>query len=192
MNGDDIALFINFLHIQYMLYIPAQIPGRIHRHIRIITIHFHSQMFGHICHLDTDSPQADDTKLLTLNLGTCKVFLGLLRIFRDILIGHIFLHPFNTSRYITGCQQHTCYHKFFHTIRISTRCIKNHNTFLGTLIQWNIIDARSCTRNGNQTLRQFHIMHRRTSDQDAIGLRHILRLHIQITEFLQTHTRNRI
>ena len=54
MNRDNIAALVNFLHIEHMLYITAQIPRRVHGNIRIVPVYFHSHMLCHIGHLHAD------------------------------------------------------------------------------------------------------------------------------------------
>ncbi len=102
MNRDQITLFINFLHVQNMLHVTAQIPCRIHGYIRVVTVYFHAQMLRHIGHSDTDRTQSDDTQLLTLDFGTCKILLRLLRVLSYILVALVFLHPLDTAYHITG------------------------------------------------------------------------------------------
>ena len=173
-----------------MFYITVQIPCRIDGNIRVISIHFHTEIFCHISHFNANCAQSDNSKFFIPDFRSRKILFCLFRRFRNIFFILIGKNPFDSAHNISGSKQHTRNNKLFHTIGIRTRRIKYDDSFFRTLIERNIVDTGARPRDCQQIFRQFHIVHRCTSDQNSIRFRNIIRLLISFAEFFGSYCGN--
>ena len=144
MDGDEVALFIQFIHGFCMNDIPGQSPRGINGYIRVIAIDIHSQVHGRIGHQHADGAKADDPQFLAFQFVACKCFLGLLRLFYDVAVFFVFLHPVDAADDVPGSQQHSCDHQFLHAISVGSRRIEYHDSLFRAFFKGNIIHPRAC------------------------------------------------
>ena len=174
MNGDVIAFLIDRINRCDVLYVSGKHPRCFDRNKRVIAVYFHAKRCSCVCNLCADGAQSDNTKLFAADLMTGKFLFRLLHIFGDIFIVLLLLAPVDAADYVSGSQQHASQHQLFDTVCIGARCIEYDNTSLRTLVKRNVVDARSGTCNGTQSLRKFQIMHGSTADQNALCLRQVV------------------
>ena len=192
MNRNIIALFINIVYIHDMFHVAGQLPRRVYRNIRIVSIYLHSQRRSRVCHQDTDGSQADHAQLLAFDLIAGKLFLLLFSQLLQIFVLALGLYPANSSDNIAGSQQKPCQHQFFHSIGVCSRCIEDRDPLLRTFFQRNVVYSGSCSADHAEFLRQFHIVHHRAADQYGVRIRHIVCLRIVSVKFFQSDLRDRI
>ena len=173
-----------------MMNISGKLPCRIYGYVRVISIYFHSQMCRCIRHQNSDRSQTDHSYFFSFQLRSCKSFLLLFCDFCDISVFFVLLHPVDTSDNVTGCQKHSCNYEFFHTICIGSGCIEYYDPFLRTTIQRNIVHTCTCSCHNFQVLRQFHLMHRCTSDQNCVCRLCSLCFLIVLCKFIESNLRD--
>ena len=190
MDGNIITLFVNIIYIGNVLHISGKLPCGLYRNIRIISIHFHTKSCCCVCHQNTDCSQTDHTQLFAKKLRSCKPLLLFLSHFLQIFVLSLGPYPVHTSYDISGCQQHTCDHQLFYTIRIGSRCIKYSDSLLRAFSKRNIIDACSCSSDHAELIGEFHIMHHRTSYKDCVCILHLVCLCIIPVKFFKSYLCN--
>ncbi len=144
-------------------------------------------MFRHVCHPDADGAQTDNTELFTPNLRTGKILLRLLRVLAYVLVRLVLLHPLDAAHNIAGCKEHTRNHKLLHAVCVGAGGVEHHDAFLCAFVEGNVVHASARARNCQQVFRQLHVVHCRTSHQNAVRLLYVLRLCVPVAELLQTH-----
>ena len=103
VDGDIIGLLIEFLHILHHMDMAVKAQSRINRQERIVTVHIHAQLDGHVGHQSADGTEANDTERLMVQLRTDKCGLPLLYHFGNLNTGSSLLpHPANTAGDVTG------------------------------------------------------------------------------------------
>ena len=143
MKRNIITFLINRLQIFHMMNVARQIPRGIHRHIRIVSIYFHTKMKRRIRHQHANGSKTDHAKLLSFNLLSGKHLFLLLRCLCDILFSGMGLHPLDASDDIAGRQKHPRNHQLFHPVCVRSRRIKDYNSFFRAVFQRNIIHSGS-------------------------------------------------
>ena len=192
VNGDIIAFLVDHIQVIDVVNASGKVPRSIHGDEGVISIDFHSQMYRGICHFYTDGAKTDDTQLSAADLTAGKLFFLLFSQLSDILCGFLVLQPLDTAHYIPGCQQHSGNDHLLYTIGICSRCVEDYHAVLCALFQRNIVDAGTCSGNGNHILRKLHLMHVCTSHQHGIRIRHIVRALVFCREMLQSYAGNGI
>ncbi len=59
VNGDDIGFLEKLVQRIDLLHTGRQLPGTLHRDLRIVTDHLHAERQRHICNLDANGAKAD-------------------------------------------------------------------------------------------------------------------------------------
>ena len=178
--------------MQHMLHVTAQIPCRVYGYIRIVSVHFHAQMLCHVGHPDADRAQAHDTQLLAFDLRTGEILLRLLGVPAYILIILVLFDPLDAAHHVAGSQQHPGDHKLLNAVGIGARRVEDDDSLLGAFVQRNVVHAGPCPGDRQQVLRQLHVMHCGTPDQNTVGFFHFICLLVPVRKFLQTDSRNGI
>ena len=186
MNGDVIALAVDLIQRFAVFDGSGKIPCRINGNKRIVSINFHTKMCCRVCNHGTDRTKANDTKLFTADLTSCKLLFLLFCQFVDVFFVFFMCYPLDTTNDITGSKKHTCKDKFFDTICICSRCIKYNNTFFCTHVNRNVVDTCTCTCDNFDILREFHVMHFCTSYQNRIGIVQVFCLFVFFTKQAET------
>ena len=85
VNSDIITVFKNLFEIRNTSYVVRNIPSCFNRNVWIVTIDLHTQTVSIIGNTCTNSTKPDNTKGLTSNLATSKLFLPCFNLFRNIV-----------------------------------------------------------------------------------------------------------
>ena len=168
MNGDEIAHLINVLETNHVGDLAAQMPGRIYRDIRIISIDIHAEIDGCVCNAYANGTKADDADLFSLQFDACKLLLFLLCRLGNIRIVPVCAYPVDALDNIAGSKEHACKNKLCDAVGVGAGCVEHHDSRLRTALQGDVVDARSCTCNGKQVVGKLHVMHGCASDQNAV------------------------
>ena len=188
VDGDDIAFLIDLVHIDHVLHVPAEVPGRVHGHVRIIAVDLHAQMLRRVGHLHADGSQADDAELLSLHLGSREILFDLLGFLSHLGIGAVFLHPVDAVHDVPGGQQHGGDHDLLYAVGVCARRVEDHDSLFRAFVQGDVVRARSGPGHRQKFLRQLHFMHGSAADQDALRLRRILYRLISFRKPFKSHT----
>ena len=178
MDGDIVALLVNFVHAGDMLHVPVQHPGGVHRYVGVVAVDLHAQGRGRVGHLGSDGAQTDDAQLLALDLAACEGFFALLRGLGNVLIVRVAPAPLDAPDQIPGSDQHAGKHHLLHAVGIRSGGVEHHDALLGAGVQRNVVDSGSGSGHGQQTLRQLHFMHIRAAHQNALRLPNAVGHHI--------------
>ena len=189
MDGNEVALFIQFIYRLRMDNIPGQPPCRINGYVWIIAIDIHSQMHGRIGHQHADSSKSDDSQLLSFQFAACECFLGFFRLFYDVAVFFVFLHPVDAANDVSGSQQHSRDHQFLHAVGVSPRRIEYHNALFCAFIKRDIVHPRACSCYGLYFWSELHLMHVRASYKDGIRILRISSRRIIFRKLFHTHFR---
>ena len=192
MNGDIIALAVDFIQALAVLDGSGQVPCCINRKIWVITIYFHSKTACCIGNHGSDCSKTDDTKLFTTDLAACELFFLLLGKFSNVLFIFLLCNPLDAANDISGCKKHTCKYKLFYAVCICSRCVEYNNTFLCILFNRDIVDTCACTCNCTNTLRKLHVVHFCTSYKNSITLICTLCFFVIVAEKFKSLLSNRI
>ena len=136
--------------------------------IRVDSDNMHAQCIGGVGHHAAYGPQADDPQGLALQFCPCKFLFAFLHILGQIFILGIILHPADGIRNITGGVDHGTDHQFLHAVGIGSRGVENDDALFCAPLQRNIVDAGTGPDDGLQPVSEFHVMHFRTTDDDAV------------------------
>ena len=178
MDGDIVALLVNFVHAGDVLHIPVQHPGGVHRYVGVVAVDFHTQGSGRVGHLGSDGAQADNAQLLTLDLTAREGFLALLSGLGNVLVVRVAPAPLDAPDQIPGGDQHAGQHHFLHAVGICPGGVEHHDALLGAGVQGNVVDSGSGSGHGQQTLRQLHLMHVGAAHQNALRLPNAVGHHV--------------
>ena len=192
MDGDIIAGTVDIFHVLDMMNVTGQIPCRIDRNVRIVSVYFHAKMGCCICYKLTDRAKSDDTELLSADLTAGKFLFLFFCCLCNVAVFFVALHPLNTACNIAGCKQHAGKHQLFDAICIGSRCVEYNDTLLCAVGKRNVVDTGSCSCYGKEALRQLHAVHGCTSDENRIGSLQALGLLIVFIKVCKAYACNRI
>ena len=190
MNGDIVAPVVDLVQVKDMRDLSVEVPRRVYRYIGIVAVNFHAQLYCHVGHAHTDRAKTDDPQSLARELCSGKLLLLFLGRLRNVLVVPVRADPVNAFHYIAGCEKHSCKDHLLHAVGVCTGRIKNNDALSGTAVHGNVVDACAGSRDREQLRREFHVVHRRTSYQNSLRLREILRPLILRRERLQALFRN--
>ena len=174
MDCDVIALFVDRIHVHNVLYRSGQHPRRIYGDKRIIAVNFHSESSGSVRDLTADRTETDDAKLFTPDLVSCKGLFAFLHLLADIFFPGMFSAPLDTSDNISGSQEQTRENKLLYTVLICARCIEYDDALLRTLVERDIVDSGSGSRDSLESFRKLRLVERCTADQDSFRVLHVI------------------
>ena len=170
MQRDKITVFIDLLKAGCTPDAARNIPGRLNRHIWIVSPDLHVEMAGKICYTRADRTQADHAKRFSGQLRTDKLRFPLFNQF-----GHLVplpfkrLYPFHRGEYpARGHQKRTDY-KLLNRIGVGAGRVKYNDPLLAASVHRDIVDACACARNGGKLGAKLHIVHGGRPDQNAVG-----------------------
>ena len=86
----------------------------------------------------------------------------------------MFPAPLDTSDNISGSQEQTRENKLFYTVFVCARCVKYNDSFLRALIQRNIVDPGSGSRDSLESFWKLCLVERCTADQDSFRALNII------------------
>ena len=171
MQGDIIAVRVNFIQRTGVAHAAGKSPGSIYRQIRVIAKHSHAQCFSRIGNQNTNGTQADNAQGFTGNFGANKCRFTFFHQFAYLLaFAFQAAGPINALGDFAGGQQQAAEHQFFYCICIGARGIEDHNALLAALFKRDIIDTSARSGNCQQLLGQLHVMHSGRTDQNGICL----------------------
>ena len=159
VQSDEIALTDQIRQIHAVLDAAGQIPGRFNGNVGIVTQHFHSQMGGHVGHLDTDGTQTDDAQLFAGQFRPHELFFAFFH-----QLGHVRLtgqrpRPGNALRHLAAAEYQTTQNQFLDGIGVGAGRIEHHNTTLTAFCHRNVVGARAGAGDGQKLCGQLHGMH---------------------------------
>ena len=186
MDSDVVALAVDLIQGFAVFDGSGKVPCCIDGDERVISVNFHSQMCCRVCNHGSDRTKTDDTKLLTADLTSCKLFFLFLSQFVDVFFVFFVCYPLNTTNDITGSKEHSCKDKLLNTICVCTWCVEYYDTFFCAYINRDVVDTCTCTSDDFDIFRKFHVMHLGTSYQDCIGIVHFFCLFVIISKQAET------
>ena len=87
--------------------------------------------------------QTDDAQALAQNLTAGKLLFGFFGVLGDVRVGLIGANPLHAAHHVTGGQQHSCQHQFFHAVGIGAGGIEHHGALFCQRVQRNVIHTGS-------------------------------------------------
>ena len=170
VNRNDVAVPIDLVDIRHVRDLAGKTPGVLNVYIRVKAVNVHAKIYCRICNTHANGTKTDDAELLAIQLGSCKLLLLLLHLRGDVRIVPVGTNPVNAFNDITGCKKHSCNHKLLHAVCIGAGSIEYDNSLLGAAIQRNVVDPGTCSCDGKQIVREFHVMHLGTADENSGSL----------------------
>ena len=168
MDGDVVARAEDILKVSDVVNGAGDFPCGAYRNERVVTVYVHAQLNCGVGNLGTNSTQTDNTQLLALDFLTGELLLCLFGCLGDVLVIRIFAAPFNTAQNVTATQQKRAKHDFLNGVGICARGVKDHDAFVSTAIERNVVHASARARNSAKTSGEFHIMHGGTANKNAL------------------------
>ena len=170
MNSDVIALLVDRVDVHDVLYGAGQHPCRVDGDERVVSVYFHSESCSRIRYLAADRAESDDTELFALDLISCKGFLALFHLLCDIFLTCMLSAPFHAADDVSGCQEQACKYKLFYTVLICTWCVEYNDSLFRALIERDVVDSGSGSRDRLKSLREFCLMKGCAADHDSFRI----------------------
>ena len=168
VDGDVIARAEDILKVGDVVNGAGDFPSSTYRNERIVAIYVHAQFNCSIGNFSTNSAQADNAQLLTLDFLASKLLLCLFRCLGDVFVIRIFAAPFDTAQNVTTAQQKRAKHDFLNSVSICTRGVEHHDAFIGATIERDVIHTSTCTGDSAKAGGEFHIVHGSTANKNAL------------------------
>ena len=148
----------------------AQLPGVLHGNIGVITYYVHAHATGGgVGHQRADSAQTDNSQFLAAQFGADKLALFLFHQLFQALGVLIFLDAGNAARDVAGGEQQARDDQLGHGVGVGTGGVENNDALLRALLNRNVVDAGARAGDGQQGIRQDHIVNGRAAHQDGVG-----------------------
>ena len=174
MDGDDVAQGVDFLGSLHPLDVAVQIPGRLHGNVGVTAVNLHAQLSCPVGQGAADVAQADDAQLLAVNLMTGKPGLALFHQLGDIRLILDGLNPVHAVDDVPAAQEHSAQGQLHNAAGVGAGGVEHHDALVGAGSQGNVVHTRPRPGNGQQILRQLHVVHIGTAHQHAVGCVHIV------------------
>ena len=121
-----------------------------------------------------------------------ELLLRLLHVLADVVIILLALAPGHAAADIAGSKQQVGDHHLLHRVRVGARGVEYHDALVRAAVKRDIVDARAGPGDGQEALRERHIMHLGAADNNAFRLLGVIRNLVSIWEKLQSLLRNRV
>ena len=150
--------------------VAGQTPGGFNRDKGVVAADFHTQGQGIVGDHHTDGTQANDTQFLALDFGPGK--LGLT--FFDEL-GHFgpfasqALGPTDAVDDFAGRQEQGHQHQFLDAVGIGAGGVEDHDAFVRTFVDGDIVDSGPGPAHGLEAGGQFHVVHLEATQDDGVS-----------------------
>ena len=190
MDGDVITVAVNLVDVSDVTNAAGKTPCCLNGDERIVTEDFHTEVYSCICNHNTDGTETDDTQFFSINLIAGELLLLFLHLFSQIFCALLLFKPLNSAYDVAGRKKHTCYDKLLDTVCIGTRCIEYNNSLFRAFIERDVVYACTCAGDRDESIRQFHVLHIGTSDENSISFRDRVSFFKVIWQMLEPHFRN--
>ena len=193
MDGQIIALGQHVAQTDAVFDATGQAPRGIDGDIRVVAQHLHAQSHSGVCHPGTDGAQTDDAQRFAAQFGADKLLLALFYILGDGGAALETLRPVDGIHHVAAAGYQRTHHQFGHSVGVGARRVKDHDALLGAFVDGDVVGARTRTGDGQQGVRQRHVVHVGAAHQNAVGIVYVVvDLELAGRQLGQTHRRNSV
>ena len=174
VEGNVIRAGVQRVQLLHHLDVPVQPKGGVHRQIRVIAVHIHTQGEADVSHQRADGPQPHHAQGFAVELRPHKGGFALLHRGGHVHVPGLglLLHPGRAADHIPGGQQHGAQHQLLHRVGIGPGGIEHHDARLGAALHGNVVHPGSRPGNGPQLLGKNIVMELGGTHQDGVLILH--------------------
>ena len=130
-------------------------------------------MRRHVGQLRADRAEADDAEALAGKLGADELALALFDGLRHVFFAGERLRPVDTVDDLAGGEQQRTEREFLHRARVRARRVEDHNAVFTAAVDRDVVHTRTRARDGKQLFAESHVVQRRRTHHDRVGIFHV-------------------
>ncbi len=170
VHGDGVRPRKQVFQAQRLFDAGRQLPGTLHRDLRVVTQHVHAEQVRGIGDLDADRAEADDAKDASREFVSDEPLLALLHGRLERVPGQVErTHEVERRADVPRAEEEPGQDQFLDRIRIGARRIEDRNAPLREQGNGDVVGAGARPPDGQHARRDLHGMHVRRTHQDRIG-----------------------
>jgi hypothetical protein len=171
VHGHDIRAREQVVEVHGLLHARRQRPGVLDGDRRVVPEHVHAELQRSVRDLDADGAEPHDAERALRQLEADELLLAGFDGFVELVASTL-----QRANVVERLRQISCRHEqtgddeLFHCVGVCTRRVENRHAELAELRDGNIVGARPCAPDGEQGLRQRHVVHLERPQQNGVRL----------------------
>ena len=176
-----------------VLHAARKAPRRVDADVGVVAQHLHAQSHGGVGHLGADGPQPDDAQHLAAQLRADKLLFALFHVLGQRGAAFQALGPVDGVGYVAAARHQRAHHQLGHRVGVGAGGVEHHDAGGGAFVDGDVVGACAGPRDGQQAVRQRHIVQVGAAHQDALGLGGVaVHLEQMRRQLCQPHRRDRV
>ncbi len=144
VHGDHVAAREQVVEAQRLLDARRQLPGALHRDLRIVAEHLHAQAERRVGHLDADRAEADDAERAARQLVADELLLALLdRLLDGVVVALESAHVAPRLADVARRQEQPRQHQFLDRVGVGARRVEHRHAAATQLRDRHVVGART-------------------------------------------------